>query len=134
MRYKKSNSIKYFVIIIVILTIVFISQQSYSKEFGKDWVIKTSESMSGYWAKGASWVSEHVYSRASEEVQNRGEVVKKEIEEKKAEASEKISEKIKNYFSRMVDSVIHPGENNNTNSNNQNCQPAQPLSQPIYAE
>jgi len=133
MRYKKSNSIKYFVIIIVILTIVFISQQSYFEDFGEDWGINTSGLVSGYWAKGSSWVAEHVYPKAVEEIENRGEVVKKELEEKKEFASEKISEKIKNYFSGIVDSVIHPGEDN-INSNNQNCPTTQPLTQPIYTE
>jgi hypothetical protein len=134
MRYKKTNNIKYFFIIIVILAIVFLSQQSYSKEFGKNWAIKASESVSGYWAKGASWATEHVYSKASEEVQNRGEVIKSEINNEKEKVSENISEKIKNYFSGVVDSVIHPTAKEE-NANTQNCQPAETQnSKPIYAE
>lgn len=133
MRHKNPNSLKYIFIISVILVIVFLSQQSYSRDFGKDWAIKASESASGYWAKGASWVSGHVYSRVSEEVQNRGEVIKEEINNEKEKVSENISEKIKNYFSGVVDSVIHPAEKNN--SENKNCQPAETLnSAPIYAE
>jgi hypothetical protein len=135
MRYKKTKSIKYFFIIVAILVIVFLSQQDYSREFGKSLAIKASESISGYWAKGASWAADNVYSKASEEVQNRGEVIKNEINLEKEKVSENISEKIKNYFSGVVDSVIHPTAAKEENINTQNCQPAETLNQaPIYTE
>jgi len=108
---QEKGFIKYIVIVLVILAAVFLSQQSYSRGFGKELFSKASEGVYGYWAKGSNWVTDKMYSKVNEEVQKRGEIIKEEIASEKEKVSEDIGGKIKNYFSGIADSVIHP-ENN----------------------
>ena len=103
--------IKYIIIVAIILSIVFLSQQSYSREFGKNLFFKASETISGYWTKGSNWVTDDVYPKVNEDVQKRGEIIKNEIDSEKEKVSTNIGDKIKNYFSGIAESVIHPGNN-----------------------
>jgi len=108
---KEKGSIKYIIIVVVILGAVFLSQQSYSREFGKNLLSKASATVSGYWAKGSNWATDSVYSKVNGEVQKRGEIIKNEIDSEKEKVSTNVGDKIKNYFSGIAESVIHPGNN-----------------------
>jgi hypothetical protein len=44
-------------------------------------------------------------------VQKRGEIIKNEIDSEKEKVSTNVGDKIKNYFSGIAESVIHPGNN-----------------------
>lgn len=105
--------IKYFVIIVVILAVVFLSQRVLSGGAGKTIVYDLGNQAKTYAAKGSNWVMSKIYPTISEEVQKRGDTIKNEIDEQKNNISESIGKKIKNYFSGVTDSILHPGENNN---------------------
>lgn len=119
---EEKGFIKYIVIVVVILAIVFLSQQAYLRGIGKNAFLKASGAVGGYAAKGASWVTGNLYPKISGEVQKRGDAIKDEVIQEKQKVSENILEKAKNYFSGIAESVLHPGEN----TGNQNCPPVQP--------
>jgi hypothetical protein len=84
---REKGFIKYIVIITIILVIVFLSQQAgfrqYS-QYGKDLT-----------ARASSWARDNVWPRISGEVEKRGELIKDEV-----------GQKIKNYFSGIVDNIF----------------------------
>ena len=100
--------IKYIIIIVVILILVFLSQKPDFKIFDKNLLSKVFTTAQNYWAKGLNWVQDKAYPNISGEVQKRGDILKEGINQEKEKVSESIGEKIKNYFSGLVDSVIHP--------------------------
>lgn len=114
--------IKYIVIIGVIIILIILGQQAYFKAIGKNTISKTSGVINDYLAKGANWVSEKVFPKITGEVEKRGDMIKEGISAEKEKVVESAGEKIKNYFSGVVDNIIHPAEKNSTNT--QNCQPA----------
>lgn len=130
----KKGIIKYIVIIIVILVIVFLSQQPNLKEFGKNLFSFSQEynKTEGYWAKGANWVKDNIFSKIGGEVQKRGDMAKEELTSQKEKVSESIGEKIKNYFSGIVDSVFHPGENTSPTESSKNCPACQQIQSSPY--
>jgi len=110
---QEKGFIKYIVIIAVILIVVFFSQQAYFKGIGKNASSKGSGVVQDYLTKGSNWVKDSVYPKISGEVQKRGDIIKNEIQIEKQKVSESIGEKLKNYFSGVADSILHPGQNNN---------------------
>jgi len=123
---KEKGFIKYIVIIIVILVIVFLSQLSYFKESGGNFFYRTGngydDTSDSFWAKGSNWVQDNIFSKIGGEVQKRGDMAKEELNAQKEKVSESIGEKIKNYFSGIVDSVFSPGKNKTeTETQTQNC-------------
>jgi len=110
--------IKYILIIIVILAIVFLSQQVYTFEVGKKVSSNISDKATAYMAKGSDWITSKMYPKVTGEVQKRGDIIKNEVKTEKEKVSENIGEKISNYFSGVSNSIIHPGTP-------QNCLPAQ---------
>jgi hypothetical protein len=107
--------IKYIVIIVVILVVVFFSQQGRFSGEGKTstFVNGTVEQVEASVAKGSGWVIDKVFPNIAGEVQKRGEMVKEGVEKEKEKISETATEKIKNYFTGITDSILHPEENNN---------------------
>jgi predicted PurR-regulated permease PerM len=124
----------YIVIIIVILAIVFLSQQSNFKEFGKNlFSLSQGYNKTGeYMANGSNWVKDNILSKIGGEVQKRGDMAKEGITEQKEKISENVGEKIKNYFAGIVDSVFHPGENNSPTESSNNCPPCQQIQYSPY--
>ncbi len=112
------------------LAAAFLSQQPYFK--GSDESVFSYNSIPGqsYLAKGANWLKDSLYPRISGEVQKRGDLIKNEINQEKEKISESVGEKIKNYFSGVVDSVFNPGEEKETQNCSQTCPQVQPGSQP----
>jgi hypothetical protein len=110
--------IKYLVIIFVILVIVFLSQQAYLRGFGKTLVSDATNQVKPYLAKGSNWVMSKIYPTISGEVQKRGDAIKNDVNQEKNKVSQTLGEKIKNYFSGVENSIVHPGTP-------QNCQPSQ---------
>ena len=115
--------IKYIIIIAAIIILVFLGQQAYFKGVGQNIALKASNAINSYLAKSTNWVADKIFPQITGEVQKRGDMIKEEINSEKDKISENIGEKIKNYFSGVVDSVFHPG-NNSTGT--QSCQPVQP--------
>ena len=119
----------YVVIIIVILAVVFFSQQPSLKEFGKNlFSLSQGYNKTGeYMANGSNWVKDNILSKIGGEVQKRGDMAKEGITEQKEKISESVGEKIKNYFSGIVDSVFHPGENTTPAESSKTCPPCQEI-------
>ena len=105
--------IKYFVIIIVILAVVFLSQQALFRGISKTFVSDATDKAGAYLSKASTWASSVIYPKISGEVQKRGDTINNAINQEKQKVSEDIGKKIENYFSGIADSVLHPGENNN---------------------
>ncbi len=103
------------VAIIIVLVIVFLSQQAYLRGFGKTLVSDATNQAQSYLAKGSDWAMAKIYPTISGEVQKRGDIIKNEVNQGKQKVSENIGQKISNYFSGVADSVLHPGTP-------QNCQ------------
>ena len=101
--------IKYIVIIIIILLVAFLSQKAYFWGNEKTFVSEATNQVSAYLAKGSNWVTSKIYPKVTGEVQNRGAIIKTEINQEKEKVSENIGEKISNYFSGVANSVVHPG-------------------------
>ena len=111
---QEKGFIKYIVIIIFILAVAFLSQKIYSRGTEKIFVFDAvSQAAGAYIAKGTDWIASAIYPKISGEVQKRGDAIKTEINQEKNKISENIGEKIKNYFSGITDSILHPGDNNN---------------------
>jgi len=105
----QNGLIKYIAIVVVIVVLVFLSQQAYFSQAGKDLVSKASNLANGYWTKGSDWAKNEAYSKISEEVQKRGEIIKNEVNSEKEKVSENIGTKISNYISGVTNSIVHPG-------------------------
>ena len=80
--------------IMALLAIVFLGQQTYFQKFGPE-VTKTG---SQYLENGKNWFDANIYPRAANEAQKRGEEVKKEVAAQKDVAAQNLWEKIKSYF------------------------------------
>ncbi|MEK7658295.1 MAG: hypothetical protein AAB352_00325 [Patescibacteria group bacterium] len=125
---EKSVIIKNISIVVIILTAVFLSQQPYFKKTSKDLYNKAVTQIGPYWSNAENWAKSNiypkigdVYSKASSEAQDRGEGIKNELTLQKEKVSENFGEKIKNYFSGIVDSVFNPSKNASQNASQQNC-------------
>ena len=119
----KRKFIFYIIAIIIILVVVFLSQQAYFRAVGENLISDATNQAGAYLANGSNWVISKVYPKISGEVQKRGDIIQTEINQEKNKITENILEKTKNYFSGITNSILHPGENN-TGENN-NCLPVQ---------
>ena len=104
--------IAYIIAIIVVLVVVFLSQQAYTRGIGKTLISDATDQIKAYTAKGSNWVMSNVYSKISTEVQKRGDVIQNEINQTKQKVTEDIPKQIENYFSGIKDAVA--GKNNNS--------------------
>jgi hypothetical protein len=111
--YTKGQLIKYTIIIVAILAVVFLGQQAFFREIGKNAISNFSGQIKTYLAKGSTWTASAVLPSISGGVEKGKEAITNGIAQEKEKISENIVDKIKNYFSGIADSVLHPGENNN---------------------
>ena len=118
---KERGFIQYIVIIGIILAVVFLSQQAYFRGIGKNIYEKIDAQVGSYWSDANDWIKANIYPRVSSEVTKRGEAIKSEVNQEKEKISESLGEKIKNYFSGVVDSVFNPEKNDNSQNNGQQC-------------
>jgi len=102
--------------IIIVLAVVFLSQQAYTREFGKNIVAGAANQASAYLSKGSNWVVSTIYPKISGEVQKREGIIGNEVNQEKQNVSENIGQKVSNYFSGITNSILHPGTP-------QNCAP-----------
>jgi hypothetical protein len=103
----------YIILIIVILVLLFLSQQAYSRWIGKTLISDATNQAEAYLAKGSNWVMSKIYPAISGEVQKRGDMIPFEINQIGQKIGVDIPNKIKNYFSGVVNSILHPGQSNN---------------------
>jgi len=105
--------IKYILIIVAILGIVFLGQQAFVRGVSENVISRASDQIRTYVAKGSKWAVSAIISPISGGVEGGKEAITNEITQEKEKISESVGEKIKNYFSGITDSILHPGENNN---------------------
>jgi predicted PurR-regulated permease PerM len=99
------NIILNVVIILVILAVVFLSQQSRFMKFGKDWFQKADAYINFLWQKADNWVWQNAYPKAAQEAQKRGEAVQQAAQQQKDAAAQNIFDKIKNYLAEKFSSL-----------------------------
>ena len=95
--------------IIVVFVVVFLSQQAYTRGFGKTLVLDATNQAKAVLAQGSNWAMANVYSKITGEVQARGDMIKSEVGQEQKNVSQNIGQKISNYFSGVENSIIHPG-------------------------
>ncbi len=93
---KKKGIIKYIIIIAVILAVVFLSQQVYLSNIGKNLYSQGNK----YWTEADQWLKTNIYPMIGKEVENRGEEAKEEIAKQKDNALKSLWEKIKNFLAQ----------------------------------
>lgn len=98
MENENRGRIKYIIIISIILSLAFLSQQSYFRPADNNIATQASKQGSEYWSKLMGWFSSHVYPRVNGEVAKRGEEAKQEVVKQKDVAVQGIWEQIKNYL------------------------------------
>jgi predicted PurR-regulated permease PerM len=99
--------------IIIVLGIVFLSQQANLGGVGKDLISSVTNQAKAYASDGFDSALSKIYPTISEEVQKRGDIIKNEVAQEKQKISENIGQKISNYFSGVTDSILHPGTSQN---------------------
>lgn len=125
----KGTIIKNMTIAVIILAVVYFSQNPSFSNLGKNVFSGSLRAVGGdYWAKGSNWVTNDLFPKIGGEVQKRGDMAQEGITEQKEKISESIGENIKNYFSGIVDSVFHSKENNSQST--ETCEPCQPSQSP----
>ena len=93
--------VKNIVIIVVLLIVVFLSQQPYFNKIGKDIYSQAEPQIKAYWSKTADWFKNNIYTRVSGEVENKSSVIQQEIEKQKNNIVQNTWEKIKDYFANI---------------------------------
>lgn len=94
MNISKRGFTKNILIIVVILAIVFLSQQAYFRPIIKNLYQQGNK----YLIEAQNWFKTNIYSKVSGEVEKRGEEAKKEINKEKNNILQNIWGKLKNYF------------------------------------
>ncbi|OGZ70185.1 MAG: hypothetical protein A2904_02405 [Candidatus Staskawiczbacteria bacterium RIFCSPLOWO2_01_FULL_33_9] len=89
--------VKNIVIIIMLLIVVFLSQQPYFNEVGKKLYSQGEVQVKMYW--------EGIYPRVSGEVEQKGAIIQQEINKQKDNISQNIWQNIKNYFGNIFSKV-----------------------------
>ncbi len=90
--------IKYIIFILIILAIIFLSQQPYFQEKGKIMYQKVA----GWGSVVKNWCQDffqkNIFSRISSEIEKRQEIAKQELENQSKEIGQNIWQRIENYF------------------------------------
>lgn len=89
---------KNIIIIAVILTVVFLSQQPSFARYGGDLYALGTQKAGQYWLEGKDWFKTAIYPGANRGVENGKDIIEKEIVKQKDVAAKNIWEKFKNYF------------------------------------
>jgi hypothetical protein len=105
--------LKYIVIIVVILALVFLSQQPYFREYGKNLYFQAKAQLKVYWlvywTKLTHWFKDNIYSPVysvvSREVEQKSTVLQQEINKQKNKIVQDIWEKVKNYFANIFSKI-----------------------------
>lgn len=108
----KKIIIKYIVIIAVILIVIFLSQQAYSRSIGKTFIYAAANQAASYLAKGTSWAASNIMPKINGEVQSRGVILQNAANQETKKVSENIGTQIGNYFSGIANSIAGKSNNN----------------------
>ncbi len=97
--------VKNIIIIIVLLTVVFLSQQTYFNKVGKTLYFQAEPQIKVYWVKATDWLKNNIYPKVSGEVELKRAIIQQEINKQKNNIVQNIWEKIKNYFADIFSKV-----------------------------
>lgn len=98
--------VKNIIVIIILLTIVFLSQQAFTQPIGKQIFSQISEKTGGYVAKVGDWLKTKINPDINKEVQDRGEKAQEELIKQKDGAVKSIWGNIKNYFAEKFSKIF----------------------------
>lgn len=94
--------IKYIIFILIILAIIFLSQQPYFQKGGE----KIYQKAAGWGSAVKNWCQgffqKNIFSRISSEIEKRQEIAKQELENQSKEIGQNIWQRIKNYLFGLV--------------------------------
>lgn len=90
--------VKYVIFILIILAIVFLSQQPYFQEKGKNIYQKAAEWGSAVKNWCQDFFQKNIFSRISSEIEKRQKIAKEELENQSKQAGENLWQRIENYF------------------------------------
>lgn len=95
--------------IIIILGVVFLSQQAKSRVAGETFISDAANQGKAYLADGAKWASGNVVPKITGGVQAKGETIKTAAVQQQKNISQNLGQQISNYFSGVANSILHPG-------------------------
>lgn len=104
-RKKRPGFVKHVIIIAVILTVVFLSQQPYFEKIGSNLYSKTAEKTGPYWEKTSNLFKASIYPKASGEAVERGGALKEEVEKQKNNAAKSVWGRVKNYLAEKFSKI-----------------------------
>lgn len=105
----QAGFIKYALIIVAILVVVFLGQQAFFKGAGERIISGASNQIRTFMAKGSDWAASATLPLISGGVEKGKEAISSatsEVNEQKEKISETVTEKITNYFSGVANSIM----------------------------
>ena len=100
-KQKRRGIISGVIILIIILAIVVMSQLHFFNPVGQKTESFIGEKINYAWQGAINWFKTNIYPRVTQEVQNRGAPLQKEVVAQKDNAVQFIWQKIKNYFANI---------------------------------
>lgn len=97
--------LKNIVIIIILVALVFFSQQPNFRKYGEEIYSKVKPQITAFWTKVTDWFENTIYSRVSGEVEQKSKVVGEEINKQKNNIVQNIWERTKTYFANIFTKV-----------------------------
>lgn len=99
--------LKNIILIILILVIVFLSQEPFFQAAGKDIIYgKVGNTVGVYYLKAEDFVKKEVISRIKGEVEKRENIAKEEIGKETEKISGNVLQRIKDYFLSLFNKVF----------------------------
>jgi hypothetical protein len=108
--------IKNLIIIAIIIGAVVISQQPAVKGWGQNTLSWIEKKTDPYTSKITDLFEKKLYPTIGGEVEKRKDIIEQEIAEEKEKISETLAEKIKKYFSNIIDLIFFPNRTNQSSS------------------
>ena len=101
----KKILIQNILIILVILTVVFLSQQPYFRPLGKSVYSQGVSQGSAYWSKMSGWFKAAIYPKVSSQVASGGAKAQQEIVTQKKNFAQSMLNAVKNYFTTKFSKI-----------------------------
>jgi len=102
---QKRTIVTNILILVVLLVIIFLSQQPYFNTIGKQFYSKIQINTKIYWTNIKDWLENNVYPRVSGEVESKSGIIQQEINKQKNNIAQNIWLNIKNYFADVFTKI-----------------------------
>lgn len=103
--FNQKGFLKNIVIIVILVVLVFVSQQSAFRSYGKDLYGYIGPKIEEYKTKVVDWFKTTIYPRVSGEVEQKGNAIGEEINKQKNNFVQNIWENAKKYFADIFTKV-----------------------------